>query len=300
MKPLVSVVVLTYNQEQYISKTLDSIISQQRDFSIEILINDDCSTDKTAEIVRYYQQQHPDIIKAYLQPVNMGAMKSYYFMLKKCRGKYMMNVAGDDYWLPGKIKQQIEYMENNPNVGMCFGRSKILKNESFVGHWGTKGGENFRTLLSGNVVSALTVCVRKSLLAKYIETVQPEQRDWKMEDYPMALWFSKYSKIHYINKDLGVYRILSGSLAHPKTESEKLAFAESCRDICLYFAGDDKEYIDIVNKAYERMWANVYLELGDLKKFRSHNLKGGMRGIVKNIISYMPGGNYFLKKLIFH
>ena len=138
MKPSVSVVVLTYNQEKYIAQALESILNQERNFPIEILVNDDCSTDTTAEIVKHYKQKYPDVIRAYLQPVNSGAMKSYYNMLKLCRGKYFMNLAGDDYWLPGKMKLQFEYMENNPEVGMCFGKVKVLKNGKFMSNWGTK------------------------------------------------------------------------------------------------------------------------------------------------------------------
>ena len=299
MKPAISVIVLTYNQEQYIAQTLDSIVNQERFFPIEVLVNDDCSTDNTALIVRQYQQKFPEIIKAYIQPVNLGAMKSFYNMLKLCRGKYFMNVAGDDYWLPGKMKLQFEYMESNPDVGMCFGRSKILRNGIFIGSWGTKKGENFSALLSDNYVSALTVCVRKSELDTYIESVHPEHRDWKMEDWPMALWFSKYSRIHFLNKDLGVYRILSGSIAHPKKKNDKLAFADSCREICLFFAGDNRNYVKKIEMIQERTKASIYFLFGDLEEFRNHNSKGGFKGVLKNIISYMPGGLYILKMIIF-
>ena len=269
MEPAVSIVVLTYNQEQLIGQALDSIINQERNFPIEVLVNDDCSTDNTAAIVKEYQQKYPDIIKAYFQPVNKGAMTSFYNMVKLCRGKYFMNLAGDDYWLPDKIKLQFNYMENHPKIGMCFGKSRFVKDGEAVGNWGTKDGEYFESLLIGNYISALTVCVRKSVLDTYIESVHPELRDWKMEDWPMALWFSKCSKIHFLNKDLGVYRIISGSLAHPKKMYEKLAFIDSCKDICLYFAGDDRRYIKLVKLVHERTKANIYLSFDDLENFRN-------------------------------
>lgn len=299
MKPVVSVVVLTYNQEQYIAQALDSILNQERNFSIEVLVNDDCSSDKTAEIVKQYQQKYPDVIKAYLQPVNSGAMKSYYNMLKLCRGKYFMNLAGDDYWLPGKMKLQFEFMEKNPDVGMCFGKGKVLKNGKFITNWGTKAGENFNELLLAYQIPPLTVCVRKSVLDTYIKLIQPEKKDWKMEDLPMALWFSRYSKIHFLNQDLGVYRILINSLSRPHEIYERLAFFESAKEVLLYFAGDDKEYVKQVKTAHERTKANIYLAFNNIEKFREHNSKGGTRGFLKNIISYMPGGLFFMKKLIF-
>ena len=298
MKPIVSVVLLAYNQEQYIAQALDSIISQERNFPIEILINDDCSVDNTAEIIRQYQQKYPHIIKAHFQPINCGAMKSFYNMLRVCRGKYFMNVAGDDYWLPGKMKLQFEFMEKNPDVGLCFGKSKILKNGKFIASWGTKAGESFNSLLSDNQVPALTVCVRKAILDTYIKTVQPEQRDWKMEDLPMSLWFSKHSKTHFLNKDLGVYRVISGSLSHPKTIQERIAFQESRKALCLFFA-DDSTSIHIIQITHNLSIANIYLAFNDLEKFRFYNSKGSVRGVIKNVISYFPGGLLFLKKVIF-
>lgn len=299
MKPAVSVVVLTYNHENFIAQALDSIISQERYFPIEVLVNDDCSTDNTAEIVKQYQQKYPDIITAYLQPVNSGAMRSYYNMLKLCRGKYFMDISGDDYWLPGKMKLQFEYMENNPEVGMCFGRGKVLRNGKFITSWGAKAGEFFNELLIEYQIPPLTVCVRKSVLDSYIESIQPEQKDWKMEDLPMALWFSKYSKIHFLNQDLGVYRILIDSLSRPSEINKRLAFFESSKEVLLFFAGDDKEHIKLVKMAHERTKANVYLAFNDLAKFRAHNSRGGIRGVLKNIISYMPGGLFVLRKIIF-
>lgn len=298
MKPSVSVVVLTYNQEQYIAQALESILNQERNFPIEILVNDDCSTDKTAEIVKHYQQKYPDVIKAYLQPVNSGAMKSYYNMLKLCRGKYFMNLAGDDYWLPGKMKLQFEYMENNPEVGMCFGIVKVLKNGKFITNWGTKAGENFNELLLAYQVPPLTVCVRKLVLDTYIKLIQPEKRDWKMEDLPMALWFSKYSKVHFLNQDLGVYRIQTGSISHPQRINERLAFYDSVMDVLLFFAGDDKKSVQKIQMIHERKKANVYLAFNDLKQFRNHSIKGGIKGILELIISYIPDGVSFLRRMV--
>lgn len=300
MEPAVSIVVLTYNQEQFIGQALDSIINQERSFPIEVLVNDDCSTDNTAAIVKGYQQKYPNIIKAYFQPVNKGAMNSFYNMLKLCRGKYFMNLAGDDYWLPDKIKLQFDYMESHPKIGMCFGKSRIVRDGKVVGNWGTKDGERFEALIFENKVSALTVCIRKSILDIYIKSIQPEQKDWKMEDWPIALWFSKHSKIHFFNKDLGVYRLVSGSLCHPKRINERLEFQDSRKEVCLFFAGDDKEFVRKIQIAHELAIANIFLAFDNLEEFRCHNLKGGMRGILKNFISYMPGGIYFLKRVIFN
>ena len=69
-EPLVSVVVITYNHEPYIKECLDGIISQKTDFPIEILVNDDCSTDNTASIIKKYELKHPNLFRCIYQTEN--------------------------------------------------------------------------------------------------------------------------------------------------------------------------------------------------------------------------------------
>ena len=62
IEPTVTIVCLTYNHEKYIRKTLEGFLLQKTDFPFEVLINDDCSTDGTAQIIREYEMRYPDII----------------------------------------------------------------------------------------------------------------------------------------------------------------------------------------------------------------------------------------------
>ena len=106
--PLVSVIVLTYDQEKTISQTLDSILNQNIDFSIEIIVGEDCSTDGTKAICLDYKNKYPDVIQLLLQEQNQGLLKNYKSVIEKCRGKYIAGCAGDDYWHnPDKLKLQV-------------------------------------------------------------------------------------------------------------------------------------------------------------------------------------------------
>ena len=300
MKPLVSVAVFSYNQEEYIAETLDSVLGQERDFAIEVLINDDGSTDRTPEIISEYEYKYPDIIKSFLRPVNKGLLKCYYEVLGCSQGKYIMDIAGDDYWLPGKMKYQINAMEADSGMGMCYGKAIVLKGNNFIASSGTKEGENFESLLSRNHIPPLTVCIRNTELSKYIKDVEPQNKDWMMEDLPMCLWFSKNSRICFMDRYFGVYRVLEGSVSRPKSLEKRLDFANSINDICLFFAGNDKRYKNIAKKAHERTVASMYLAFDDMRNFRKHNAKGGPKGIVKNIISFFPRGKDWLKTNITH
>ena len=98
IQPLVSVLVATYNQEKYIAQTLDCILMQQCSFEFEIIIGEDCSTDKTREICLEYQAKYPDQIVLCLNEYNKGLLDNYFDIFLKTKGKYIADCGGDDYW----------------------------------------------------------------------------------------------------------------------------------------------------------------------------------------------------------
>jgi glycosyltransferase involved in cell wall biosynthesis len=124
---LVSVVVITYHHEKYIRQCLDSILMQNVDFSFEIIIGDDCSTDQTAEIIKEYQLRNPHIIKPTLRTANIGATKNQYDCFLKCTGKYIAILDGDDFWTDKeKLKTQTNFLENNKNYIACTQRYSVV------------------------------------------------------------------------------------------------------------------------------------------------------------------------------
>lgn len=119
-RPMVSVLVLTYNHERYISEALESILMQNVDFRYEILIGDDASTDNTVEILLRYKRKYPDIIKLFLNKINLGATHNAYNILKEARGYYLATCEGDDYWTDKKKLQiQVDFLEKNKNFIGC-------------------------------------------------------------------------------------------------------------------------------------------------------------------------------------
>ena len=113
----VSVIVATYNQEQTIARTLESIVAQQCGFRYEIVIGEDCSTDNTLDICRHYARLYPDKIVISANPVNKGLRDNYYDCILQCRGEYIADCAGDDYWIDSfKLRKQAELLDAHPDV----------------------------------------------------------------------------------------------------------------------------------------------------------------------------------------
>lgn len=87
--PKVSVIVLTYNQEKLIGRTLDSILAQKCDFPFEIIVGEDCSTDGTLAVCRDYEARHPDKIRLFANNPNKGLLDNYYDCILLARGEYL-------------------------------------------------------------------------------------------------------------------------------------------------------------------------------------------------------------------
>lgn len=127
----VSVFMLTYNHEASLSRALKSVFDQQHNFSFEVIIGDDRSTDGTRQIIADYQQKYPGVIKAILNRRNIGVSRNAINVFKACKGDYIAILDGDDYWTDtSKLKRQIDFLESNPDfVLSCHRYEKYLVEE---------------------------------------------------------------------------------------------------------------------------------------------------------------------------
>lgn len=118
----VSVLCAAYNHEKYIRSALEGFVMQKTSFKYEVIVHDDSSTDKTAEIIREYEQKYPEIVKPIYQSENQysqGKDVIQEFMAPKAIGKYIALCEGDDYWTDDtKLQQQFYEMEAG-NYSLC-------------------------------------------------------------------------------------------------------------------------------------------------------------------------------------
>lgn len=112
---LLSIILVTYNHESYICEALDSVLNQDTQYNFEIIVVDDCSTDKTPEIIETYLKKYPDTI-SYLHPKeNVGVARYAIFETRPVvKGKYWAILEGDDFWIDSqKIQKQLSFLEKN-------------------------------------------------------------------------------------------------------------------------------------------------------------------------------------------
>lgn len=118
----ISVIVVTYNQEATIARTLDSILRQQTSARFEIVIGDDCSSDATEAICRDYASRYPDIIRYLRRDRNLGVTGNYFDCIREANGRFLADCAGDDYWVDDcKLEKQFQLLISNPDVSLVGG-----------------------------------------------------------------------------------------------------------------------------------------------------------------------------------
>ena len=137
--PVVSICSAAFNLESCVSEAIDSFLMQETNFPFEILIRDDCSTDKTVEIIKEYVTRYPKLIKPIYEKENTYSqgIKPMLQVIKKVKGNYIATCDADDYWTdPLKLQKQSDFLINNPLYYGCFhdcmmvyeGGGKVTKN----------------------------------------------------------------------------------------------------------------------------------------------------------------------------
>lgn len=117
----VSVILTTYNQEKWIARALNGVLSQNaRTFTFEVLVGEDASSDSTGDICEEFARRFPNRIRLFRRPQNLGVQANYFDLIRHARGKFLADCAGDDEWTdPNKLAAQVELMEAHPDMALC-------------------------------------------------------------------------------------------------------------------------------------------------------------------------------------
>lgn len=217
-QPLVSVCMITYNHEKYISKAIEGVLMQKTNFKFELVIGEDCSTDRTASVIKKYQKNYPDIIVARFNKENMGMMPNSFKTLAECRGEFVALCEGDDFWIDeNKLQIQVDLLKRE-NTCSCVFHSAECQNDKL---------EKIairRPLIDENKTHAYFgikdiirngggfITTNSLLFKSYILKDMPNwMYDAPVGDLPLSLLLSLEGRILYIDKVMSVYRVMSTS-----------------------------------------------------------------------------------------
>ncbi|CAN5797917.1 hypothetical protein BH23THE1_BH23THE1_31010 [soil metagenome] len=217
--PKVSILCLTYNHVKFIRQALDSFLMQKTDFDFEVLINDDCSTDGTVEIIKEYQKKYPQIIKPVFQKENLYSKgirnMMTRFLLPKAQGKHIALCEGDDYWTdPNKLQLQVDFLEKNTDYALCFHPVRLVyedKEEIESVFPDRKSGFTLIRLIERNFIQTNSVMYRK-------QTYKNMRTDVMPGDWYLHLYHAQFGTIGFIDEVMSVYRRHEGGIWWNKKE----------------------------------------------------------------------------------
>ncbi len=263
-EPLLSILVITYNQYRYIKDCLIGIFTQELDWkAVEVIISDDCSEDGTELVIKEVVASYPHInVRLLRNYLNIGVTHNIYRVLAEAKGRYIAFVEGDDVWRHSeKCRMQIEYLNSNPTVAMVCGDINLIDkngnsldrdhekyNEYLYIKAKSKDNYEFMDIYFENFVFTCTACFRRSAIDLKVLFKQIAHL------YDAMLWLnvSQHGNVKYFDTILSDYRVHEmgvSSSKEVKSSWQKIRISGSLdlmRKKCIRSTGEYYRYIRLL------------------------------------------------------
>lgn len=213
----ISVIVITYNQEHLIGRTLDAILKQECSEDFEVIIGEDCSTDNTLAVCKLYAERYPNTIRLIANEKNLGLVDNYFNCVRQARGEYMIDCGGDDEWMPGRMQLFLDIMEAHPEVSMSLSTFIARDNETGelstppLSPW-TPGVHDGNELTYGFVgalehIPGVMGMMRMSAIREAMSRWPRffSGRGYQMEDVQLYATMGQLGKMYYVNQPTFYY-----------------------------------------------------------------------------------------------
>ena len=217
----VSVVLLTYNHERFIAQAIEGVLAQE-DVAFELVVTEDCSTDRTREIVREYAARFPGRVRALLAPRNGGMNLTLARGIEAARGRYVALLDGDDYWTsPQKLRRQVDFLDAHPECAICFHNVMVVYEDGTAPHPFHVARPTHRVsrpvpkpvstladVAPGNFLQTCSVVFRRGLFGAF----PPWYTGLVVGDWPLHVLNAEHGDIGYLDEVLAAYRVHPGGV----------------------------------------------------------------------------------------
>lgn len=217
----VSIMITTYNLENYIKQTMESVLSQNTDFPYEILIGDDGSTDGTLEILKNYQEKYPEMIQVFTMPRDSSkdynkverSAKNRLNLWQHAKGEYACFLDGDDFYLDdNRLKRMVDILDhpNNQDCSMC--AHNLLMFYGNGNDFPLCQAKKERKLSLNDYWKLMFLQANAVLFRNNYSEKKPEGAvAANFDDNNITFWFFQFGKMYYLPECMGAYRQLEDS-----------------------------------------------------------------------------------------
>lgn len=206
-----SIILTSYNHAGYIKKSMESILFQEYNGLIELVVADDSSTDNTPELIRENLKDFRGDVKILENQLNLGISKNYQRAFEACSGEYIFILEGDDYWTdPLRIEKHVQFLENHKECVMTMNRFVWFHEQVpkyIVEPWKRREAYyyvNTQEMAEGNKLGNLSACVFRS---ETIKRLNPAIYEMEIADWMLGMAVSEYGLIAILEDVMSVYRI---------------------------------------------------------------------------------------------
>ena len=220
--PVVSVMIMVYNHERYLAEAISSVLEQDVDFPMEVLIGEDCSSDRSRQIALDFERRYPSVVRLITSEENVGAFQNYRRLLSAARGEFVAHLDGDDYWLPGKLRQQVEALRLLPTFSAVYANAKVVNRcGNDIGRFNHVGDAELSLsdmLQAGNFLHTSSMLFRGSLKGAILSLGD------EFIDFRLHLELAKYGSLRQLSAFLSAYRVNTESsmVANDNTKVREL------------------------------------------------------------------------------
>lgn len=212
----VTVLLVTYNQERYLGEALDSLLLQDIDGGVNVVVADDASSDGTLRVLEPYRYKDPRFSFTVLDhAANRGITRNYQRAFAACRTEYVAVLEGDDYWTsPGKLRTQRAYLDEHPDSPMCGVNYLIYEESKGTFTPRTPPGHSTRLLtaqdqIADNLASNFSTCMYRAEALHALPTALFETTSY---DWIVNICVGQLGRIGFIEEPMSVYRLHPGGV----------------------------------------------------------------------------------------
>lgn len=244
----VSVIVVTYNQERTIGRTLDSVLGQKFDGDFEIVIGDDCSEDDTRRVCEEYSRRYPNRVRYLRWKKNMGVVANYFACIRRADGRYLADCAGDDRWSdPHKLAREYEFLEKHPDVTAVYTdwlccnpdgtglRRHELRPEVTGIEVYDRGALVLPVLTNSVMLHLCTALYRKNVILRYIDKYM-----WK---FTSETYVAEDPQIMMALSDAGRVAVLPGVTLHYSVGGDSISRRRDCARRLRHYVGETRQQL---------------------------------------------------------
>lgn len=275
-RPRISVYVITYNQEDVIRRTMESLLSQ-KDYIYEICINDDCSQDRTFEILQEYERQYPNLVKPVQNEHNLGIFANTEAVWKRLTGDIIYDVAGDDVAPQDYLKNVLEFINEKKidwkNELFCIYGDYMQVNSdgtSIVFHQKLVNDKNALKLKVRKLLSGRSACYSKKVLDKFEDV--SDGRSFRVEltqDSQLQL----FTEHNYYLPVIGNIYYAEIGISSRMNKEEHMENTLKGYDM----------FVDFLNKHSFQLDKKDLAFIEYMKAYRLHDMKRALQHYIKSI-----------------